>query len=142
MITHKSNYTTELMSELYDINELNKGTFPLSFQLIDCYQQEDPRLQENTCATYQKGYFCGNCNTIELVTYKDRVVMPQQFQRYLKRRYHDYILHPGLGRMEAMIFQTFYWPGIRGSVQREVKKFDTCQQTKQSTKNTVNSPLS
>ena len=37
----------ETMSELYNIDELPYGTFPLSFKIIDHYQREDPFLLEN-----------------------------------------------------------------------------------------------
>ena len=43
---HESTYTTETMSEMYDTKELLEGTFPLSLNLIDRYQQEDPFLSE------------------------------------------------------------------------------------------------
>ena len=44
MATHESNYTSEIISELYDIDEQSEITFPLSFKLIDSYHQEDPCL--------------------------------------------------------------------------------------------------
>ena len=37
--THESTYTTETMSEIYNIDELPDGTFPLSFKIIYCYQR-------------------------------------------------------------------------------------------------------
>ena len=65
-------YTMEKTSELYDIEELPEGTFPLSFKRIDRYQREDPFLTENPkCAEYQKGYFRGGHNTIEILTHKE-----------------------------------------------------------------------
>ena len=47
--------------------------------------------------------------------------------------YHTYLLHPGLDRTKAMIFQHLYCPGIREAVQKEVTGCDTCQRTKRST---------
>ena len=44
--THEKTYTTETMPELYDIEKLPKGTFPLSFNLIDRFHWEDPFLTE------------------------------------------------------------------------------------------------
>ena len=38
--THEKTYTTETMLELYDIKELPKGTFPISFNLTDRCQRE------------------------------------------------------------------------------------------------------
>ena len=37
-----------------------------------------------------------------------------------------------MNRMEAMIFQHLYWPGIRKSVWKEGNNCDTCQRTKRS----------
>ena len=51
--THESTYTTETMSELYDIEKLPEGMFPLSFKDIDRYQREDPFLTEELkCAEF------------------------------------------------------------------------------------------
>ena len=40
--THEEMYTTETMLEIYDIEELPEGTFPLSFNFVVHYNQEDP----------------------------------------------------------------------------------------------------
>ena len=45
--TDESTYTTENMSELYDIEELPEGTFSLSLNLIDRFRREDPFPTEN-----------------------------------------------------------------------------------------------
>ena len=36
--------------------------------------------------------------------------------------------------MEAMLFQNWYYPGIRKVIQKEVNNFDNCQRTKGSNK--------
>ena len=69
------------MSELYGINELPEGTFVLSFTLIDRYKRKYPLLPENLkCAKYKKGSFRGSRNTTLIVTYKDKIVIPQKIQ--------------------------------------------------------------
>ena len=45
-----------------------------------------------------------------------------------------YILHTGIDRMEAMIFQHLYWPVIRESFQNEFTGCDVCQRKKVPTK--------
>ena len=76
-------YTTENMPVLYSINELPEGTIPLSLDLINRYHQEDPLPTENIKFTnYQTGYFCGCRSTIEFVTYKDKIVIPQKLQKH------------------------------------------------------------
>ena len=42
--TQDSGYTTEIMSEINDIEELSEGNFPIKFKTIDQYQQEEPNL--------------------------------------------------------------------------------------------------
>ena len=107
------------MSELYDIEELPEGAFPLSFKLIDRYQREEPFLTEKiNSAEYQKGSFCGGWNTIELVTYKDKIVIPQKLQKYVVKWYHTYLLRKGSDQTEAMIRQHLFWPVIREAIQR------------------------
>ena len=61
---------------------------------------------------YQTGYFCGGCNTIKLVMYKYKIVIPQQLQKYVEKFYHMYLRRPGLDQTEAMIRQHLYWTGI------------------------------
>ena len=53
-------------------------------------------------------------------------------QSYVLNWYHKNLLHKGMYITEAIIRQRFYWPGIRGSVRKEVTNFDTCQRTKRS----------
>ena len=43
--THESNYVTETLLEMYDIEELLNGTFPLKFTNTDHYQPEDPSIK-------------------------------------------------------------------------------------------------
>ena len=95
--TYEATYTTENMLELYYIVELPEGTFPLSFNLIDRYQQEDPFLTEKLKSVeYKKRYFCGGRSTIDIITYKDKIVTPQKLQKYLVKWNSMYLLHPVL----------------------------------------------
>ena len=55
--THESTYTTEKMSELYNVEVLPEVTFSLSFKLVDCYQREDPILTETNMSRIFKGFF-------------------------------------------------------------------------------------
>ena len=72
------------MSELYDIDKLAEGKFLLSFNIIYRYPWEDSVLSGKlNSAEYQKGYFCGGQNTIKLIMYKDKIVIPQKLQKYV-----------------------------------------------------------
>ena len=109
-------------------------TLPLSFNLIDRYQREEPFLTEKLkCAEYSKGYFRRGRSTIPIITYKDNIFIPQKLQKYVVKWYHTYLLRPGLDKTEAMIFQHLYWPGIKYAVYIEVTYRDTYQCAKRST---------
>ena len=43
-----------------------------------------------------------------------------------------YQFRPGMDRTQAITSQNLYWPGIINAVQKEVKKFDSCQRKKRS----------
>ena len=109
--------------------------FLLSFNFIDHYQRGYPFLLEKLKRANIKYSFCGGRNIIELVTYNDKIVIPQKLQKYVLKWYHTYLLHPGLDRTEAMICQHFYQLGIREAVQKEVTNCEVCQRTKQSIQN-------
>ena len=70
------------------------------------------------CAEYTKGCFHGGLNTIELATYKDKIIITQLLQKHVVKWYHTYQLHPGLDRTDAMIHQNLYWLGIREAAQK------------------------
>ena len=121
----------EAMPELYDIEELPDGMFPLSLKLIDINQLEYPVLTEKLkVIEYQKSYFCRGQNTKEIVIYKDKIVILQKLQKYVVKWHHTYLLHPVLNKTEAMICQNVYWPGIKEAVQRGLTGCYKCQRTK------------
>ena len=82
---------------------------------------------------YHKGYFCGGSNDdLNLITCKDKIVIPSKIQSCVSHWHHTYPLHPGMDITEAMIRQYLYWPNIIDTVRKEVTNCDTCQRTKQS----------
>ena len=65
------------MLELYNIDEIPDGKFILPLKLIDRYQKEETFLSENlNVQNTKRAIFCGVQNTIGLVTYKDKIVIP------------------------------------------------------------------
>ena len=114
------------------IEEIPESTFPNNLKLIQQYQRAEPIIMANyRDGTYHKGYFFGvSNNDINLITREDNIVIPPKIRSYVLHWYHTYILHTGMDRMDAMIFQHLYWPGIRYAVWKEVTNCDTCQRTK------------
>ena len=80
---------------------------------------------------YQKGSLRGGSNiNLNFIIPEDDIVIPSILQSYVLHRYHLYLLYPGMDRIEAMVHQHFYWPGIRKSVQKAVTNCNTFQNTK------------
>ena len=91
-------------------------------------------MEKINFAEYQKGSFRGGQNTIKLVTYKNKIVIPPKLQKGVVKWHRTYLLHPGLDLIDEIICQHLYWPEIRGAVRKEVTRCDMCQRTKRSTK--------
>ena len=68
------------MSELFEINELPEGEFPMILNIIDQYQQKDPCLTDKLkCDKYKGGYFCGVRNTnFNLIPCKEYLLFHQK----------------------------------------------------------------
>ena len=64
------------------------------------------------------------------MTCKYKIIIPFIIHSYILRWYHKYLLHTGMDRTDAVIFQHFYWPGIGKSFRKEVNNCDTCQRKK------------
>ena len=108
------------MSEINDAEEIPEGDSPIKLNLIEQYQHTEPILinkyKDGTC---HNGYVCGVSNIdLNLITCKDKIVIPPIIQKYVLHWYHRYLLCPRTDIMEATIHQNLYWPGNRNSVQK------------------------
>ena len=50
-------------------------------------------MEKLRCAKYSKGPSCGGQNNINLITYNDKISIPQRLQKYVVKLYHIYLLH-------------------------------------------------
>ena len=100
------------------------------------YQQKiDGLLDKYKEGTYQTGNFRGWSNlNHNLILCEDKIIIMSILQNYVLNWYHNHLLHPGMDRAEAMIWQHLYYYGIRNYVQKEVIICETCQRTKRSNK--------
>ena len=54
---------------------------------------------------YKTGSFCGGSNiNLNLITCDNNFFIKLIIQSYVSHWYHMYILHPGIDKMEAMVF--------------------------------------
>ena len=72
------------MSEVFDIDEIPKGIFPIIVTIIYQYHRKYPGLMENfKCAKYKQGYFHGSGNNIlNLIVCYNKIVIRQKIHKY------------------------------------------------------------
>ena len=105
--------------EIYDVEEIPNGISQLKFTTLDPYQWEDPVIQAKLIrAKYKKVSFRGVRNTITLITYQDKIVIPQKIQKYVLHWYHTYLLHTGIDWTDTMILKHLFKPVIIDVVQK------------------------
>ena len=120
------------MSEINEIKEIPRGTFPINLKFMQQYQRAEPSLMgKYKNGRYYKGHFCGGGNdNISLILCKDKIFIPSKLQSYALNWHHIYLLHPGKDRTEATIRHCLYWTNIRYAVRKEVTNYDTFHCTK------------
>ena len=62
---------------------------------------------------YEKGFFRDSHNSINFITYDNKIVIPEKLQKYVLKWYHTHPLHPVPDITEAMTIQHLYWTEIR-----------------------------
>ena len=79
----------------------------MNLKWIEQHQWKDPRLMAKYKeVTYHTSSFHGVRNIyIKLITCEDKIFISSIIQSYILHWYHEYLLHPGMDRTEAMIFQ-------------------------------------
>ena len=115
---------------------LPSTVYPVSFQLINKFQNEDTKLQQilkDEKSVYQLKEFRGGGKTLSLICFNDKIVIPKPLQQRLVQWYHTHLCHPGETRTEATIKQHFTWKNAKQLVHDICSKCPTCQRTKKST---------
>ena len=97
------------MSEINDTKEILEDTFPNNMKLIKKYQRIETNLRAKyKDGTYHTGSFYGISNIgLNLIAFEDKIIIPTMIQSYILHWYHTHLLHPGMDRTEAKIFQHF-----------------------------------
>ena len=71
----ESDYTNDLLAEMNDIDKLPDDVYPLTYKIIDQYQQQDPILKKKikqSTAMYTLEPFRGGGKDRQLICYKGK----------------------------------------------------------------------
>jgi hypothetical protein len=131
--------TIEMMSErfCYDIEEQNYDAHPLSFSMLDKAQRLNKTLMKALHldkSLYHLHSFHGEGKTKELISYKEKIVVPKKLQRHIVDWYHTVYCHPGINRTEETIGQHLWWPKMRRHITEYVQPCPICQKNKRKIK--------
>eukprot|EP00978_Attheya_sp_CCMP212_P001210 scaffold2532_cov42-Attheya_sp.AAC.2 len=117
-------------------NDEDPQEYPLDYQTIQHYQQNDERLQAANERLPIKFPRIQVTNGVELIVYQKEPNVPWQIalpdailDRFIKW-YHKTLVHIGMNRTEDTINAHFYHPKIRERVIALCSKCDACQQYK------------
>ena len=107
--------------------------FPIQLQQIQNSQSKDrslrKRLKDNP-----KHYQRKNIENVQVITYKDRILVPKELRNRTLTWYHHYLCHPGRDRMYKTMAATLYWDNMETDVSKFIKTCSTCQRFKKSKK--------
>ena len=107
--------------------------YPLTYQQLLHEQQRYPALQEafkRKDAHYAKTTYKHSDKEYELITWKNRIVVPPSLQHSATEWYHYHLCHPGITRMETTIGQHYYWPNLQDTVEQVCKACTICKENK------------
>ena len=79
-------------------------------------------------------YGSKSVESMQLITYKDKIYIPTPLQQSIVTWYHEYLCHPGENRTEETIRSNFTWPNLRKHVLMFCKTCRKCQMCKKSQK--------
>jgi transposase InsO family protein len=117
-------------------NEEDPQEYPLDYQTIQQYQQNDPRLQAAHERLPNKFPRIQVTNGIELIVYQRepnipwRIAVPDAMLDRLITWYHQTLVHTGMNRTEDTINTHFYHPKIRERIIELCSTCDACQRYK------------
>ena len=78
--------------------------------------------------------FLGGDKSIELVTWKGKIMIPSGLENWAARWHHTHLSHPGINRTESTIQQVLCWLDMRAKIREHCDKCPTCQLNKKMTK--------
>lgn len=117
-------------------NEVHQETFPLTYKNISIQQNSDESLLQkirDKAPHYKINIYRGGGKARELITFKNKIVIPQSLQRRCVEWYHVNLCHPGETRTEHTIRQHFHWTNLRKDIETICRTCPTCQLTKKKT---------
>ena len=102
--------------------DLPTDASPLSYRVLTQHQNKDKYLLSNV-KTNQPNYaiqaYHGGSRSQDLITFKDKIVVPSSLKIRVIEWYHTMLCHPGENCTEHSRKQSFWWHNMRCEVHKQ-----------------------
>jgi hypothetical protein len=100
----------ELVRNIMNVDEMESEEFPMSPEIIVREQNKDTHLKE--VMKKSDKFSERRIEISKVITYDNKIYIPQSLRKRIVRWYHTYLQHPGITRMEETLIQNLTWPNL------------------------------
>jgi hypothetical protein len=108
--------------------------FPMAPKLIASREQKKDKKLLNKVMKVGTEYSTTFVENVELITHKEKILVPHKLQARIVAWYHEYLAHPGETRNEEKMQQVFIWKGLSTEVKGYCQSCHKCQMAKKQRK--------
>ena len=124
----------EIEDEFFANEDDEEAEFPLDLHLVRDRTQKELNAVGSKLKKLvndkKSGYNINTIDNVELVTYEDKIYVPQSLRRRTLEWYHHFLNHPGGDRLYHTLNTVCYWKGMSTQAAAFCKRCDECQRHK------------
>ena len=108
-------------------------SFPLNLSLVRKTQQNELNKNKKLKQLLDdktSGYNITTLDNVEIITYEDRIYVPQKLQKRTLEWYHHFLNHPGGDRLYKTLNRVCYWKGMASQATSFCRRCPECQKHK------------
>jgi hypothetical protein len=121
------------LEELLNLEGEETEGFPLEIQHLKSAQEAElnrNKKLKKEILQKESNYGWTTYDNVRLLTYKDKLYVPERLRTATLNWYHHYLCHPGGDRLANTIRTTCRWPGLVHQAREWCVKCPTCQKFK------------
>jgi hypothetical protein len=107
----------ELVMNIMNLDDMESEEFTMSPEIIAREQEKDTHLKEVMKESEKFSEIIIEGSTV--ITYDNKIYIPQSFIKRIVLWYHTYLKHPGITRMESTLRQYLTRPNLRRMWKRQ-----------------------
>ncbi len=123
----------DIVEDVLSFVPTDQDVFPVQIQKIKEKQEKDRSLRKEIRQN-PKDYTKILIENQKIVSFRNRIYIPQELRRQVLSWYHHYLCHPGATRMYKTIGATMYCESMESDIKAFTKACPTCQRHKKKRK--------